>query len=101
MCELVATAKAPLLDELYERLDTLAGLHADIAAWREAADPHAGAHNRPVYYRLAPDEVRRKIGRTGLSGEFDEKKPELRLFVHGYRRGLSPRERVESPQATA
>ena len=38
--------------------------------WRQTANPHACAHNRPVYFRLALDEVRRKIGRTGLSCEF-------------------------------
>jgi DNA mismatch repair protein MutL len=39
--------------------------------WRQTVNPHACAHNRPVYFRLALDEVRRKIGRTGLSCEFD------------------------------
>jgi DNA mismatch repair protein MutL len=38
--------------------------------WRQTGNPHACAHNRPVYFRLALDEVRRKIGRTGLSCEF-------------------------------
>lgn len=38
--------------------------------WARVANPHACAHNRPVYYRLALDEVRRKIGRTGQSCEF-------------------------------
>ncbi len=38
--------------------------------WSQASNPHACAHNRPVYFRLALDEVRRKIGRTGLSCEF-------------------------------
>ena len=38
--------------------------------WMQVANPHACAHNRPVYFRLALDEVRRKIGRTGLSCEF-------------------------------
>jgi len=38
--------------------------------WRQTENPHACAHNRPVYFRLALDEVRRKIGRTGLGGEF-------------------------------
>lgn len=38
--------------------------------WTQATNPHACAHNRPVYFRLALDEVRRKIGRTGLSCEF-------------------------------
>lgn len=44
-----------------------------IADWRVTANPHACAHNRPVYYRLALDDVRRRVGRTGLSCEFDEK----------------------------
>lgn len=44
-----------------------------LAAWHQTANPHACAHNRPVYYRLALDEVRRKVGRTGLSCEFDQK----------------------------
>lgn len=39
--------------------------------WMQTANRHACAHNRPVYFRLALDEVRRKIGRTGLSCEFD------------------------------
>ena len=38
--------------------------------WTQTTNPHACAHNRPVYFRLALDEVRRKIGRTGLSCEF-------------------------------
>lgn len=38
--------------------------------WAQVSNPHACAHNRPVYFRLALDEVRRKIGRTGLSCEF-------------------------------
>jgi len=40
--------------------------------WSQASNPHACAHNRPVYFRLALDEVRRKIGRTGLSCEFTD-----------------------------
>jgi DNA mismatch repair protein MutL len=32
--------------------------------WGQSAQLHACAHNRPVYYRLSLDEVRRKIGRT-------------------------------------
>jgi len=48
--------------ELQERL---------LAAWEMAENPHACAHNRPVYFRLSLDEVKRKIGRTGLSSEFD------------------------------
>ncbi len=42
-----------------------------LTTWTTTADPHACAHNRPVYFRLSLDEVRRKIGRTGLSSEFD------------------------------
>ena len=38
--------------------------------WTKVTNPHACAHNRPVYFRLALDEVRRKIGRTGPSCEF-------------------------------
>lgn len=38
--------------------------------WSQTSNPHACAHNRPVYFRLALDDVRRKIGRTGLSCEF-------------------------------
>lgn len=41
-------------------------------AWSQATNPHACAHNRPVYFRLSLDEVRRKVGRTGLSCEFDK-----------------------------
>ncbi len=44
-----------------------------VADWRRTANPHACAHNRPVYHRVALDEVRRKVGRTGLSCEFDQK----------------------------
>jgi DNA mismatch repair protein MutL len=43
-----------------------------LAAWTKTANPHACAHNRPVYFRLSLDEVRRKVGRTGLSDEFDQ-----------------------------
>jgi DNA mismatch repair protein MutL len=32
--------------------------------WGKSAQLHACAHNRPVYFRLSLDEVRRKIGRT-------------------------------------
>jgi DNA mismatch repair protein MutL len=42
-----------------------------LARWWQTGNPHACAHNRPVYFRLALDEVRRKIGRTGLSCEFE------------------------------
>jgi DNA mismatch repair protein MutL len=38
--------------------------------WSQTSNPHACAHNRPVYFRLSLDEIRRKIGRTGLSCEF-------------------------------
>jgi DNA mismatch repair protein MutL len=43
-----------------------------LTAWTRTANPHACAHNRPVYFRLSLDEVRRKVGRTGLSTEFDQ-----------------------------
>ncbi|MBI3899234.1 MAG: DNA mismatch repair endonuclease MutL [Gammaproteobacteria bacterium] len=63
-CLAAMKAGWPLTPEQQERL---------IAGWRQTANPHACAHNRPVYYRLALDDVRRKIGRTGLSCEFDQK----------------------------
>lgn len=44
-----------------------------LAAWARAENRHACAHNRPVYFRLSLDEVRRKVGRTGLSCEFDQR----------------------------
>jgi DNA mismatch repair protein MutL len=38
--------------------------------WGNSAQHHACAHNRPVYFRLSLDEVRRKIGRSvGGCGE--------------------------------
>lgn len=38
--------------------------------WGESAQLHACAHNRPAYFRLNLDEVRRKIGRSvGSCGE--------------------------------
>jgi DNA mismatch repair protein MutL len=38
--------------------------------WGPSAQRHACAHNRPVYFRLSLDEVRRKIGRSiGGCGE--------------------------------
>jgi DNA mismatch repair protein MutL len=38
--------------------------------WSKSAQLHACAHNRPVYFRLSLDEVRRKIGRSvGGCGE--------------------------------
>ena len=42
-----------------------------LTAWTQTSNPHACAHNRPVYFRLSLDEVRRKVGRTGLSCEFE------------------------------
>ena len=41
-----------------------------LRAWASVTNPHACAHNRPVYFRLSLDEVRRKVGRTGSSCEF-------------------------------
>jgi DNA mismatch repair protein MutL len=39
--------------------------------WGKSAQLHACAHNRPVYFRLSLDEVRRKIGRSlGGCGEW-------------------------------
>ncbi len=43
-----------------------------LAGWTQTANPHACAHNRPTYFRVSLDEVRRKVGRTGLSCEFDQ-----------------------------
>ncbi len=43
-----------------------------LGAWTQTTNPHACAHNRPVYFRLSLDDVRRKVGRTGLSTEFDQ-----------------------------
>jgi DNA mismatch repair protein MutL len=41
-----------------------------LEAWGKSANPHACAHNRPVYTRIQLDEVRQKIGRTaGGCGE--------------------------------
>jgi DNA mismatch repair protein MutL len=37
--------------------------------WERSAHLHACAHNRPVYFRLSLDEVRRRIGRTAGSCE--------------------------------
>jgi DNA mismatch repair protein MutL len=56
-------AGQPLVREEQERL---------LNSWAQTANPHACAHNRPVYFRLSLDEVRRKVGRTGLSCEFDK-----------------------------
>ena len=41
-------------------------------AWTQTDNPHACAHNRPVYFRLSLDEVRRKVGRTGLGCGFEQ-----------------------------
>lgn len=41
-------------------------------AWTQTGNPHACAHNRPVYFRLSLDEVRRKVGRTGLGCGFEK-----------------------------
>lgn len=60
-------AGEPLSFEAQERL---------LAAWSQTHNPHACAHNRPVYFRLSLDNVRRKVGRTGLSCEFDEPRQE-------------------------
>lgn len=61
-CLAAVKAGEPLTREAQERL---------LAAWLQTDNPHACAHNRPVYFRLSLDEVRRKVGRTGLSCEFD------------------------------
>lgn len=55
-------AGQPLTQEAQEQL---------LISWTQTSNPHACAHNRPVYFRLSLDEVRRKVGRTGLSCEFD------------------------------
>jgi DNA mismatch repair protein MutL len=39
--------------------------------WSKSSQLHACAHNRPVYFRLSLDEVKRKIGRTAGSCEAD------------------------------
>jgi len=62
-CLAAVKAGQPLAREVQDRL---------LASWTQTANPHACAHNRPVYYRLSLDEVRRKVGRTGLSCEFDK-----------------------------
>jgi len=41
-----------------------------LRAWLRTTNPHACAHNRPVYFRLSLDEVRRKVGRTCPSCAF-------------------------------
>jgi DNA mismatch repair protein MutL len=64
-CLSAVKAGEPLVREAQERL---------LNAWIQTANPHACAHNRPVYFRLSLDEVRRKVGRTGLSCEFDREK---------------------------
>jgi DNA mismatch repair protein MutL len=61
-CLAAVKAGQPLTHEVQARL---------IAQWTQTTNPHACAHNRPVYFRVSLDEVRRKIGRTGLSCEFD------------------------------
>ncbi len=41
-----------------------------LQGWSQSERAHACAHNRPVYFQLSLDEVRRKIGRTaGSCGE--------------------------------
>ncbi|MGE0682576.1 MAG: DNA mismatch repair endonuclease MutL [Candidatus Binatia bacterium] len=70
-------------EDLYQALACLGAIKAGqalpkemqerlLAAWAQSTNPHACAHNRPVYFRLSLDEVKRKIGRTGLSVEFDQ-----------------------------
>lgn len=66
-CLSAVKAGQPIERERQERL---------ISDWRRTANPHACAHNRPVYYRLALDDVRRRVGRTGPSCEFDERSDE-------------------------
>ncbi len=45
-----------------------------LAAWMQTQNPHACAHNRPVYFRVSLDEVKRKVGRTGASCEFEQRR---------------------------
>jgi DNA mismatch repair protein MutL len=70
-------------EDLYQALACLGAIKAGqalpketqerlLAAWARSTNPHACAHNRPVYFRLSLDEVKRKVGRTGLSPEFDQ-----------------------------
>ena len=40
-------------------------------AWSQTTNPHACAHDRPVYFRLSLDAVRRKLGRTRLGCGFE------------------------------
>jgi DNA mismatch repair protein MutL len=37
--------------------------------WGKSPQLHACAHNRPVYFRIGLDDVRRQIGRTAGSCE--------------------------------
>lgn len=61
-CLAAVKAGEPLTPESQENL---------LNAWLKTTHPQSCAHNRPVYFRLSLDEVRRKVGRTGLSCEFD------------------------------
>ena len=40
-----------------------------IQGWSNTENPHACVHNRPVYFRLSLEDVKRKVGRTGLTCE--------------------------------
>lgn len=66
-CLAALKAGRPLVREEQERL---------LNSWTQTTNPHACAHNRPVYFRLSLDEVRRKVGRTGLSCEFNRQETE-------------------------
>ena len=61
-CLAALKAGQPLSREAQERL---------LTAWTQTTHPHACAHDRPVYFRLSLDEVRRRLGRTGLSCGFE------------------------------
>lgn len=61
-CLAAIKAGEPLAPEAQQHL---------LVAWVRTTNPHACAHDRPVYFRLSLDEVRRKVGRTGLSCEFE------------------------------
>ncbi len=60
-CLAAIKAGEPLAPEAQQHL---------LASWVRTTNPHACAHDRPVYFRLSLDEVRHKVDRTGLSCEF-------------------------------
>ncbi len=65
-------------DEVARTLSCLAALKAGktlskeeqerlLLEWSHSTNPHACVHNRPIYFRLSLEEVKRKVGRTGGS----------------------------------